>query len=71
MNDAGNDAMNPGWYLYRLRKMSPSEVVKRVIEHAHIYGSRLKYRHAIKWPYERFAQNDSTLALSATTDNSI
>jgi hypothetical protein len=48
----------------RLSKMSPFEVAKRIAEHAQIYWSRIKYRHAVKWPYERFAQKGNVLTLS-------
>lgn len=51
------------WYLNRLRKMGPSEVFKRAIEHAKIYGARLKYADAAKWPYARFARPDQRISL--------
>lgn len=49
--------MNLAWYMNRLRKMGPSEVMKRAIEHLRIFKSRIKYRHPERWPYERFAGN--------------
>jgi hypothetical protein len=57
--------MNLNWYLNRLRKMTFLEIVNRCFESGQVYWSRLKYRHARNWPYERFARNNVELALCA------
>ena len=53
-----------GWYLNRLKKMSPAEVTKRLIELAGIYCSRIKYRDPSQWPYRRFAPDEISLKLN-------
>ena len=55
--------MNLTWYLNRLKKMSPAEVLKRFSEQAGIYHSRFKYRDPARWPYSRFACDDIPLML--------
>jgi len=53
-----------GWYLNRLKKMSPAEVVKRLVESFGIYYSRITYRDPSKWPYRRFAPKGISLKLN-------
>ncbi|MBW2429764.1 MAG: hypothetical protein JRF56_12445, partial [Deltaproteobacteria bacterium] len=55
--------MNISWYLNRLKKMSPAEVVKRLVELVGIYWSRVKYREPSRWPYYRFAPEGISLKL--------
>lgn len=43
--------------------MGFSEISKRAVEHARIHWSRLKYKDAAKWPYERFAQPNQAIKL--------
>jgi Heparinase II/III-like protein/Heparinase II/III N-terminus len=51
------------WYLNRLKKMSPAEIIKRLAESSEIYWSRIKYRDPSQWPYRRFAPKGSSLKL--------
>jgi Heparinase II/III-like protein/Heparinase II/III N-terminus len=55
--------INLTWYLDRLRKMGLPEVLKRFREHLGIYCSRIKYRNPAQWPYSRFSDDNTTLAL--------
>jgi len=55
--------VNLSWYFNRLKKMSPAEVVKRLIESYEIYYSRIKYRNSSQWPYQRFATEGISLKL--------
>ena len=57
------------WYLIRLKKMTPAEIVKRVIEHACILYSRLKYNDPVKWPYKRFAGDGVNLTFENLPGN--
>ena len=41
--------------------MSFGEVLKRLWEHLSIYHSAIKYRNPTKWPYSRFATDDTHL----------
>ncbi|MFH2067477.1 MAG: alginate lyase family protein [Pseudomonadota bacterium] len=43
--------------------MSLSEILKRIREYIHIYGSRIKYRNPDKWPYWKFAVSTPELIL--------
>ena len=60
--------MNLIWYTHRLRKMAPSEVLKRTIEHARIYWTRFQHRHPERWPYERFAAGDVSFVCQGVKD---
>jgi hypothetical protein len=51
------------WYLNRLRKMGPAEVVKRLAESINIYYSRIKYQNAYLWPYKRFSPEGVSIKL--------
>lgn len=53
--------MNILWYYHRLKKMSLSEVFKRVFEYGYIYRTKVKYRKTENWPYNRFAEKSSGL----------
>lgn len=55
--------MNLSWYLYRLGKMGPAEVAKRLAEYLALSYSRLKYRQPGRWPYSRFARPGMILVI--------
>lgn len=55
--------MKLNWYLNRLKKMNPEEVLKRIVEHLEIYFSRLKYQNPNQWPYSRFSPDNVLLKL--------
>ena len=55
--------MKLSWYLNRLKKMSLTEIIKRLAESSEIYYSRVKYRDPSQWPYKRFAPKGISLKL--------